>query len=209
MARGSSIRAMLAGQATANSRSSPARRCSSSRSRSARVQHQATEPWSACRDTGRRAGGVRPRQDRRSRWGSGPSAGRWTGRSRPGATRTRGPVGAPAAGSASPLQPVDLDAWPRWELPLSTTQNTRMAERRARLPSPARPAHQTARCRWWPRSGQTAWHMHVPGHQVGQRAATLALVLNPHRPGSCWRPGEVLRLLFRASRFGPPNPEGG
>jgi hypothetical protein len=33
--------------------------------------------------------------------------------------------------------------------------------------------------------------VHVPGHQVGQRAAALVLVLDPHRPGVGWRPGWV------------------
>jgi hypothetical protein len=33
--------------------------------------------------------------------------------------------------------------------------------------------------------------VHVPGHQVGQRAAALVLVLNPHGLGSGWRPGWV------------------
>jgi hypothetical protein len=94
----------------------------SSRSTSAPVKHQANGTASAHRGTGSRAGGARPRQGRRRRWGSGPCAGRSTGSSRPGATRRHGPEAAPAAGSArSPFQPVDR-CLARWELPLSTTQ---------------------------------------------------------------------------------------
>ena len=51
----------------------PTRR-SSSRSRSARVKRQARGPRSAHSGAGSRAGGSRPRRDRRGRWGSGPCA---------------------------------------------------------------------------------------------------------------------------------------
>jgi hypothetical protein len=180
--KGSSIRTMLAGQATASSRSSPARRCSS-RSRSARVKHQAngtavcsSRRWKPSRRCSTSSRSAKP-------WGVGPCAGGWTGRSRPGSTRRRGPEGAPAAGSASPppagrsmpgpdgscrCRPPRTPAWPRHT---------------ARFPSPARPAGRTARCRWWPGSGRTAGHLPPIAWDSSTPLSARYHRPHPHSPG--------------------------
>ena len=81
-----------------------------------------------------------------------------------------------------------MDAWPRCEEPLSTTQNTREADRyRLTLHDLVEQVVEWLDAGRWLAASKDPSLPHIPCRQVRQRAFALVFVFDSHGPARRWR----------------------